>query len=266
MRGEVNQEPEPNISAAEVDPVIPTSPAILSYDAIREQADAVLSSLALDFASLEGADIGPRSGGGAAESVVAALPRFPLSANSWILHTTTLFLQRCEDSSGSTVELEGPLATLEALFGEFSPPPIDGTRVRGRMAYCTASMNELGPAHLLSSIALVDRGEISFAQKALKAQAYGAIAAIIVNSEKAVWPFVMQDSAGEAALGGLQIPCVMIPYSCGQRLKTMLDSSICELKVSVSGAECPVCQEVFADGALIIRLPCGETGRSVCCV
>lgn len=57
----------------------------------------------------------------------------------------------------------------------------------------------------------------TFASKALRANAAGAAAAVIVQTHD-VWPYVMEDSKGEVkAGGGLQIPVCMINKEKGER-------------------------------------------------
>lgn len=64
---------------------------------------------------------------------------------------------------------------------------------------------------------IIDRGACTFASKALRAQAAGAVAAVIVQTQD-VWPYVMEDRKGEAkAGGGLNIPVCMVRKEKGQR-------------------------------------------------
>lgn len=66
------------------------------------------------------------------------------------------------------------------------------------------------------SILVMDRGACTFASKALRANAAGASAAVIVQTHD-VWPYVMEDSKGEAkAGGGLSIPVCMISKEKGE--------------------------------------------------
>lgn len=56
----------------------------------------------------------------------------------------------------------------------------------------------------------------TFASKALRANAAGAAAAVIVQTHD-VWPYVMEDSKGEAkAGGGLDIPVCMVSKEKGE--------------------------------------------------
>lgn len=61
----------------------------------------------------------------------------------------------------------------------------------------------------------MDRGVCTFASKALKADAAGAAAAVIVQTHD-VWPYMMEDSKGEAkTAGGLGIPVCMVSKEKG---------------------------------------------------
>lgn len=62
----------------------------------------------------------------------------------------------------------------------------------------------------------MDRGVCTFASKALRANAAGAAAAVVVQTHD-VWPYVMEDSKGEAkAGGGLDIPVCMVSKEKGE--------------------------------------------------
>lgn len=66
------------------------------------------------------------------------------------------------------------------------------------------------------SVLVMDRGVCTFASKALRANAAGAAAAVIVQTHD-VWPYVMEDSKGEAeAGGGLGIPVCMVSKEKGE--------------------------------------------------
>ncbi|CAN0527199.1 unnamed protein product, partial [Ectocarpus sp. 8 AP-2014] len=67
-----------------------------------------------------------------------------------------------------------------------------------------------------TSVLLMDRGVCTFASKALRANAAGAAAAVVVQTHD-VWPYVMEDSKGEAeAGGGLNIPVCMVSKEKGE--------------------------------------------------
>lgn len=71
----------------------------------------------------------------------------------------------------------------------------------------------------IHSVLVIDRGVCTFASKALRANAAGAAAAVIVQTHD-VWPYVMEDSKGEAkAGGGLDIPVCMVSKEKGEFLE-----------------------------------------------
>ena len=80
----------------------------------------------------------------------------------------------------------------------------------------------LDPENVKGRIVVAMRGGSSFAQKALVAQAAGAVALIIVQSIPDVWPFVPDDSKKNAS--ELKIPVFAISLEAGQRLKAHLET------------------------------------------
>lgn len=67
----------------------------------------------------------------------------------------------------------------------------------------------------MNSVLVMDRGISTFASKALRAEAAGAVAAVIIQTHD-VWPYMMEDSKGEAkAAGGLGIPVCMVSKENG---------------------------------------------------
>lgn len=66
------------------------------------------------------------------------------------------------------------------------------------------------------SILVVDRGVCTFASKGLRAQAAGALAVVVVQTFD-VWPYMMEDTRGEAKAGdGLRIPMCMVSQADGE--------------------------------------------------
>lgn len=62
----------------------------------------------------------------------------------------------------------------------------------------------------------MDRGLCTFASKALRAQAAGALAVVVVQTFD-VWPYMMEDIRGEAKAGdGLRIPMCMVSKANGE--------------------------------------------------
>ncbi|CAM9530370.1 unnamed protein product [Discosporangium mesarthrocarpum] len=152
---------------------------------------------------------GPQGGQGnvpASQAALDKLPRFTVKENSWVLHQTSL-------------RLEGGLEkSFEALFAQFSSPPSQSVVGRLVLADPATGHTDLANASTLDrSIVVVDRGICTFASKALRAQAAGAAAVVVVQSGD-VWPYVMEDSKGEANAGGLQIPVSMVSRDDGKKI------------------------------------------------
>ena len=114
----------------------------------------------------------------------------------------------CGGSAGNAIKRK--VHTYDsAVVAEFGPaPPYNHT---GRLVLChpTTGRGGLEPTTISSlsansnypTIAYMERGEgVTFVRKALMAQAAGA-SAVIVGNNCGVWPYVMQDSAGEATKG-----------------------------------------------------------------
>ncbi|CAM9495221.1 unnamed protein product [Choristocarpus tenellus] len=123
---------------------------------------------------------------------------------------------------------------------------------------------------LHGSLVVVDRGMCTFVSKAIRAQQAGAVGVIVVQSGD-VWPYVMEDSKGEAKAMGLKIPVCMIDKENGEAVKRALMSATAkgvpvraELSVSTSEKDCIVCQDLFAVGATLFRLPCGHLYHEGC--
>ncbi|CAM9910032.1 unnamed protein product [Scytosiphon promiscuus] len=182
--------------------------------------------------------------------------------NSWVLHQTVLRL---------TGGPPGSDLTIDAVFAPFSPPP--AASVFGPVVLAmppTADRDLDNEADVKGSVLMMDRGVCTFASKALRANAAGASAAVIVQTHD-VWPYVMEDSKGEAkAGGGLDIPVCMVSKEKGEAIKKAVQSAgegatiRAELSVSSSEKDCIVCQELFAVGVTLVRLPCGHLYHEAC--
>lgn len=101
------------------------------------------------------------------------------------------------------------------------------------------------------------RGVVSFATKALRGQLFGAKAIIISQSDDR-WPFIMTDSTQQALIS---IPTIMISQSDGQLLeKYISSSSLSSTPISLTcqplSKECIICQEIYQQGDIILKLPC----------
>jgi Ring finger domain len=93
---------------------------------------------------------------------------------------------------------------------------------------------------------------------------------VVVLNTGETWPYVMTDSQGEARATpvGLHIAVVMVSGSDGERLLRVLDEHsaqpTCRLLSSRASRECVICQDAYAVGALVIKLPCSHLFHEKC--
>ncbi|CAM9240810.1 unnamed protein product [Heterosigma akashiwo] len=109
-------------------------------------------------------------------------------------------------------------------------------------------------------IVVFDRGGVTFADKALRAQAAGAVGAAICQTA-APWPYFMKDARGQAEEGGLEIPVVMVKRDDGEHLKQALRDQAdisCSLEIEEE-KECIICRRSSRRGR---RRCCGCPART----
>ena len=112
---------------------------------------------------------------------------------------------------------------------------------------------------------------------------------VVVGNTGDVWPYSMQDTKGEAAELGLEVPVVMVRREDGARLVRWAEDERrrgrgqggegedgngdddryvpCRLEVSPRDGRsnaCPVCTEPYAPGDVTVRLPCGHVFHDAC--
>eukprot|EP00388_Colpodella_angusta_P043237 GDKK01058871.1.p1 GENE.GDKK01058871.1~~GDKK01058871.1.p1 ORF type:complete len:196 (+),score=21.90 GDKK01058871.1:1-588(+) len=151
---------------------------------------------------------------------------------------------------------------------------------------------------------LLDRGVVSFASKCMRAIEAGA-AAVIVAQTAGVWPFVMADSAKELQSAGVEIsiPVVMISQKDAELVRKIIeeqehhvtqqataqanDTLSGEASASASASanaaphahkfdtvlkfgqavhECSICQDDFAVGTSVLKLPCRHVYHTDCVI
>ncbi len=216
-----------------------------------------------------------------------------------------------------------PRAVLDAVPGEFGPrcgPPRPGTRaaaaaaaavvvcsprtVRGG-ALSAGTLREIASLRRrrVPFVAYVERGDgVTFVQKALVCQRAGetttskdapqppetlCVGVIVGNSTsgpgREIWPYVMQDTEGEARKFGLRVPVVMVRRVDGARLvrwstspkdaeddvqfdtRTYAPCLISILPKDSNSHACPVCTDSYAPGDTTVRLPlCGHVFHESC--
>ena len=115
---------------------------------------------------------------------------------------------------------------------------------------------------------ILQRGKISFVQKALLAQKSGANLLIIIQSFS-TWPFVCQDSTSELKESGIEltIPVICISQEDGVLVERIILESIArdnqslscgELKITKGNEDCSICMDDMKEGDTLLRLPCGK--------
>lgn len=120
---------------------------------------------------------------------------------------------------------------------------------------------------------ILDRGVITFASKALGAQAGGALAVIVCQSEAGDWPLQMIDAGdevGKAAAAGnaLKIPILLVSHKDGLLLKGVAAATTthCEVEVSqqATADTCPICVDRYELGCTLLTLPCQHLFHAEC--
>jgi Ring finger domain/PA domain len=283
-----NVQPTADLPAAVVpaspsDAPISISAAIQHYMQMIEEgtlpSDAIgLPGLPPDVLAQLTGDGGSSFAPAASAVAVEKLPRFTVEENSWILYATTLKVKGLHAAAGTSSERKRVLV-IDALMGEFSAVPDQLITQKLVLADpLTAESDLVNAAALQGAIAVVQRGGTTFASKALKLQAAGA-AAVIVLQTADVWPYIMKDPKQEAK-GVLKTPVGMVNKAAGALLIEGLRSAAaaagaaaadsssssvtCELSIAQSKKECVICQEVFAVGATFVRLPCSHLFHTEC--
>lgn len=208
----------------------------------------------------------------AAPAAVAALKRLPIPAGT--ANVSVLLPQQC------SVRVAGVAADFVAVPAGFGPRVPAGTASAARVAGPLVLVDPIdaaapgaprNAAALRGAIALVHRGVTSFAAKALKLAAAGAVGVIVVQTAD-VWPYTMNDSAGEAAAGNLTIPVVMVRKEDGNRLASVVaarretgsEPPHATLLAQPAHASCSVCCDDFAAGNTLIFMPCQHAFHEGC--
>jgi hypothetical protein len=112
-------------------------------------------------------------------------------------------------------------------------------------------------ATMKDNIALVNRGKVTFVEKAKKAQEAGAKAVVVCQTDK-MWPYVMTDKTNQAAAVGLSVPVLCVSLADAQELLSLSDKAAPRVRVFTRATEvaCPVCQEELEEKTPVLKLPC----------
>jgi hypothetical protein len=233
---------------------------------------------------------------------IKQIPRIKIQEQSAILHEVTISLLLPPDPFQINAPIGGEKVTsdpliassnikrkqifMDAVMGEFPPyPPYE---VNGRLIYGGTGKNsnttsgdlKIFPISTTATIAYMERGDITFVQKAIAAQRQGCCAVICGNNVP-VWPYVMKDLTLEASKMDLKIPVVMVKRSDGVRIRELLLNNDCHQKnsrdvgsiratitakrLSRDSEDCVVCREPFEIGDIVMRLPfCSHAFHNDC--
>lgn len=236
----------------------------------------------------------PSAGSGAAgirpcsKTYLQNLPRTVLQDYSSILLQPLLAFSKTLQGAATTTNREEAW-TVEGTVGDFGIPlPSNPFRTAGQVVLASPRTGRGGTLsaacrqkvqHATQPVLLYfDRGDITFAQKALLAQGVGAVACLIGNHVSEPWPYIMKDSKKEATT--LTIPTALLPKHAAVKLKSSLadhdhdkddekdDTSLLSAHLDISQttrSDCVVCTESFVKGATVVRLPeCGHLFHEAC--
>jgi Ring finger domain len=118
-------------------------------------------------------------------------------------------------------------------------------------------------------------GGLTFVQKAMIAQQLGASVCVIGNHlPDGPWPYTMSDSTGEAGVGGLSIPTVMVSHQHSQLIQKLHSegnqstTTTAAIIVQPNETECCICTESYSPGNMIIQIQpgCGHYFHETCAV
>jgi len=110
-------------------------------------------------------------------------------------------------------------------------------------------------------VVLMQRGDITFLEKARLAQSFGALGVIVIQSSK-IWPYTMTDQTKQS--GDLTVPSVMISQVDGkiihQLMEEVEDDEAVEVRLFTRERKlaCPVCQDDFELEEEAVKLPCSH--------
>jgi hypothetical protein len=206
-------------------------------------------------------------------SYLAMLPRFVLEEKSSIFRQATLEISS-KSNSKSGAEDDGR-KQFQLVPGEFGPSHdlnlsecqfVVANPRTGKGGLSEETRQEIQKG----SIVYMERGDgIPFVQKAILAQECGAAAVVVGNSMSEPWPYVMQDSKGDAEALGLSIPVAMakiedgktIVEQCGKTNRETLGN----FRFQQLSRDCAICCESLQISQKILQIPsCGHIFHETC--
>ena len=263
-------------------PPVPVIGARVAGGATSASGDLLVQSISLGLSeraaleialtqSMNAASGAP--GRGASAKVLEALPRITVTDERCsVLHVVALEVHAPGAPRPSFFEAQiAAFSALPEASSDADPadgPPNDAPPRLCPLVFAVPFEGDRdfdNAAALAGSITVVVRGKCTFAAKALRAQAAGAVAMVVVNSV-GVWPYTMKDSAGEARAVDpasaplLGISVCMVRDADGAALRVLESQCrgtlLAALRTHPLEVQCPVCQDDFTAGTTVLRLPC----------
>ena len=205
----------PSPAAAAATAVAPLAPA----PSASPTAASTGSTSAVEFADPEAdrafehirvlaVDIGSRTATGEQEREAAAYIAEQLEAYGYTVTVELFPVQLTQDAS--SVEVLGTRLTTALGMAGSPQRTAEGPLVEGGLGRAT----ELSALDVEGAVLLLDRGVLTFADKALNAQAAGAIAVVVANNQ----PGPFGGSLGDALV---RIPVVAVSREDGARLREL---------------------------------------------
>ncbi len=119
--------------------------------------------------------------------------------------------------------------------------------------------------NLKGKAAFVTRGIVTFANKILRCERYGA-SCVIVGQNVSTWPYEMTDTTGESST--CTIPAVVISLEHAKRIEEYIrDTGDGDVEVEVGSRrvnQCLVCQDSYHAGEGITQMPCQHFFHKEC--
>jgi hypothetical protein len=212
-------------------------------------------------------------------SYLAKLPRFLLEEKSSIFRRATLEIssksnRKSNSKSKSGTDDDGR-KKFQLVPGEFGPSHdlnlsecqfVVANPRTGKGGLSEETKQEIQKG----TIVYMERGDgIPFVQKAILAQECGAAAVVVGNSMSEPWPYVMQDSKGDAETLGLSIPVAMAKIEDGKTIVEQCGGENREtfgnFRFQQLSRDCAICCESLQISQKILQIPsCGHIFHEKC--
>jgi hypothetical protein len=168
--------------------------------------------------------------------------------------------------------VEGTMIGIPAAFGSTLSPTSAPIILANPLTLKPPLFPNLPEEEIKGKFIVCDRGEISFAQKALVVEKFLAKGLIVIQSAGGVWPFIATDSLNEGK--SLTIPVLTISYENGLLIKKLLQQptptptittmSIC--RIEKEERICPICHDSLeqVSDLVVLQMPCLHYFHEIC--